>query len=319
MSGLDDIEGLITQLRANGATVRRKAMKEILEIVGKDHNRTSLATMGSGKQNVWVRLIKNAKLAVDKEVAAADKKGRAPRNDEADCLWRLVRLADEKSRQLGPVTEGLLSHVVSVLEDDAAREAYGQVYTQILCKILEEPEYCEQISPQLFENIMYTLLRVLRNSQGKWDAREQRGVAAYARGLQLLLGGYGKDIHEFLDPLIDFFSQWCASMDRGCDRGSTSSLKPVSSVFEALKTLLQLYGTACAPMLRADGPAVLDFVLRRFTKAQRTQREYIVEYLRLHLRIAGAAREGCTDEDRDAIFDAVPTLYRLLVSEQEIA
>lgn len=48
MSGLDDIEGLITQLRANGATVRRKAMKEILEIVGKDHNRTSLATMGSG-------------------------------------------------------------------------------------------------------------------------------------------------------------------------------------------------------------------------------------------------------------------------------
>ena len=57
-------------------------------------------------------------------------------------------------------------------------------------------------------------------------------------------------------------------MDKGCDRGSTSSLKPVSSVFEALKTLLQLYGTACAPMLRADGRGVLDFVLRRFTKAQ---------------------------------------------------
>ena len=57
-------------------------------------------------------------------------------------------------------------------------------------------------------------------------------------------------------------------MDKGCDRSSTSSLKPVSSVFEALKTLLQLYGTACAPMLRADGRGVLDFVLRRFTKAQ---------------------------------------------------
>ncbi|CAN0089626.1 unnamed protein product, partial [Ectocarpus sp. 8 AP-2014] len=108
-------------------------------------------------------------------------------------------------------------------------------------------------------------------------------------------------------------------MDKGCDRGSTSSLKPVSSVFEALKTLLQLYGTACAPMLRSDGSGVLDFVLRRFSKAQRTQREYIVEYLRLHLRIAWAAREGCAEGDRDPIFDAVPTLYRLLVNEQEIA
>ena len=35
-----------------------------------------------------------------------------------------------------------------------------------------------------------------------------------------------------------------------------------------------------------------------------------MEYLRLHLRIAGAAREGCTEVDRDPIFDAVPTLYR---------
>eukprot|EP00903_Cladosiphon_okamuranus_P016144 g14899.t1 len=319
MSSIDDIEGLCTQLRANGATVRRKAIKEVLEIVEKESNRVLLSTMGMGKQSVWVRLVKNAKLAVDIEVANADKKGRLPRNDEADCLWKLVRLADDKSRQLGAVTEKLLTHVGSVLEDDLAREAYGQVYTQILCKILEEPEYCEQISPKLFESTMHTLLRVLRMSQGKWEAREQRGVAAYARGLQLLLSGYGKDIHEFLEPLIDFFSQWCESMDKGCDRGSTSSLKPVSSVFEALKTLLQLYGTACAPMLRADGRGVLDFVLRRFTKAQRTQREYIVEYLRLHLRIAGAAREGCTEVDRDPIFDAVPTLYRLLVNEQEIA
>lgn len=27
------------------------------------------------------------------QVATADKKGRLPRNDEADCLWKLVRLA----------------------------------------------------------------------------------------------------------------------------------------------------------------------------------------------------------------------------------
>ena len=45
-------------------------------------------------------------------------------------------------------------------------------------------------------------------------------------------------------------------------------MKPVSSVFEALKTLLQLYGTACAPMLRAGGVGVLDFVARRFATAQ---------------------------------------------------
>lgn len=53
MSGVDDIEGLITQLRANGATVRRRAMKEILEIVDKDSNRVSLSTMGTG----WALLI----------------------------------------------------------------------------------------------------------------------------------------------------------------------------------------------------------------------------------------------------------------------
>ncbi|CAM9487383.1 unnamed protein product, partial [Ectocarpus sp. 8 AP-2014] len=118
-----------------------------------------------------------------------------PRNDEADCLWKLVRLAGEKPGQLGAVTDTLLAHVVTVLEDDFARKAYGQVYTQILCKILEEPEYCEQISPQLFESTMHTLLRVLRESQGNWEARKQRDVAAYSRGLQLLLSGYGKDIH----------------------------------------------------------------------------------------------------------------------------
>lgn len=76
---------------------------------------------------------------------------------------------------------------------------------------------------------------------------------------------------QFLDPLIDFFSQWCASTDKGCDRGSTSSLKPVSSVFEALKTLLQLYGTACAPTLCANGRGVLEFVLRRFLAAQASE------------------------------------------------
>lgn len=61
---------------------------------------------------------------------------------------------------------------------------------------MQEPEYCEQISPQLFESTMHTLLRVLRESQGNWEARKQRDVAAYSRGLQLLLSGYGKDIHE---------------------------------------------------------------------------------------------------------------------------
>lgn len=46
-------------------------------------------------------------------------------------------LADEKSRQLGAVAMDLLAHVVSVLEDNLARKAYGQVYAQILCKVLE--------------------------------------------------------------------------------------------------------------------------------------------------------------------------------------
>lgn len=48
MASLDDIEGLCTSLRNNGATARRKAMKEILEIAGKESNRVVLSAMGSG-------------------------------------------------------------------------------------------------------------------------------------------------------------------------------------------------------------------------------------------------------------------------------
>lgn len=44
---------------------------------------------------------------------------------------------DDKTRQLGPVAAELLTHVVTVLEDDFSREAYGKVYIQILCTILE--------------------------------------------------------------------------------------------------------------------------------------------------------------------------------------
>lgn len=68
------------------------------------------------------------------------------------------------------------------------------------------------------------------------------------------------------------FSRWCRSLDAAAAAdsrsGGTSSLLPLCSVFEALKTLLQLYGTTCAPMLRQHGRAVLDFVLRRFRTAQ---------------------------------------------------
>lgn len=66
----------------------------------------------------------------------------------------------------------------------------------------QEPEYCEQISKDRFENIMHLLLKVLRKSEGSWDTREHRRVAPYARGLQLLLSGYGKDIHEVLYSLV---------------------------------------------------------------------------------------------------------------------
>lgn len=68
--------------------------------------------------------------------------------------------------------------------------------------------------------------------------------------------------------------------------------------------------TSCFFILRLPTPSSLCPTPPYQNIIQRTQREYIVEYLRLHLRIAGAAREGCTEDDRDAIFDAVPTLYR---------
>lgn len=53
-------------------------------------------------------------------------------------LLSTKRLSDERSpKRLGPVAADLLSHVVSVLEDDLSREAYGQIYTQILYRVLE--------------------------------------------------------------------------------------------------------------------------------------------------------------------------------------
>ncbi|CAM9783719.1 unnamed protein product [Discosporangium mesarthrocarpum] len=309
MPTMDELEGLCTSLRSNGATSRRKAMKEVLELVEKESNRASLAVMTAGKTSMWVRLVKNAKLAVDMEIAAAFKKDRVPRKEEAEFLWKLVRLADERSRQLKPVVADLLRHVVNVLVDDVSREIYAQDYTQILCRLLESPEYCEEIPPKLFENTMHLLLTVL--GQGQDGTDDPRGVAGYARSLQLLLAGYGKDIHEFLDPLIEFFSWWCVRLDRSCERGTGA--QPLSSLFEGLKTLLRLYGTTCAPMLRRHGRGILDFVLRRFSLAQRAQREFILEYLRLHLRIAGMTRGGCEAGEQDPIFDAVPNLYRLKI------
>lgn len=94
------------------------------------------------------------------------------------------------ARELFPTHGNTLTHVLST------RTPKHHPLPMCASTTKQEPEYCEQIPSKLFENTMHTLLKVLRNSQGKWDAREQRGVAAYARGLQLLLSGYGKDIHE---------------------------------------------------------------------------------------------------------------------------
>ncbi|CAM9762904.1 unnamed protein product [Choristocarpus tenellus] len=144
MSILEEVEILCTSLRSNGATARRKAIKDILELIEKESNRASLATIPAGKSSMWVRLIKNAKLAVDMEVATSYKKNRKPRKEESEFLWKLVRLADERYRQLTPVVSELLGHVVNVLVDDVAREVYAQDYTQILCRVLEEsiPPFC---------------------------------------------------------------------------------------------------------------------------------------------------------------------------------
>lgn len=102
------------------------------------------------------------------------------------CLQRSRVCSDARQHMLGTVMH---VHTQHTQRPSATTRVFVHCTKQ-------EQEYCEQISPQLFENTMHTLLRVLRDSQGKWDAREQRGVAAYARGLQLLLSGYGKDIHE---------------------------------------------------------------------------------------------------------------------------
>lgn len=48
MSNIDDLEGLCTSLRDNSATLRRKAIKEILEIIEKDSNRFIISALGEG-------------------------------------------------------------------------------------------------------------------------------------------------------------------------------------------------------------------------------------------------------------------------------
>ena len=48
MWSVEEIEDACRLLRDNGATARRKAIKKVLELTGKESNRAALSTMGSG-------------------------------------------------------------------------------------------------------------------------------------------------------------------------------------------------------------------------------------------------------------------------------
>lgn len=48
MWSVEEIEDACRFLRDNGATARRKAIKRVLELTGKESNRAALSAMGSG-------------------------------------------------------------------------------------------------------------------------------------------------------------------------------------------------------------------------------------------------------------------------------
>lgn len=48
MPTLDEIESLCTSLRSNATTVRRKAIKEVLEVIEKESHRVAFSAMGKG-------------------------------------------------------------------------------------------------------------------------------------------------------------------------------------------------------------------------------------------------------------------------------
>lgn len=48
MWSVEEIEDVLRLLRDNGATNRRKAIKGVLELTGKESNRVVLSSMGSG-------------------------------------------------------------------------------------------------------------------------------------------------------------------------------------------------------------------------------------------------------------------------------
>lgn len=52
------------------------------------------------------------------------------------------------------------------------------------------------MSPELFEGTMNVLLKVLQTCKNSWDVKQHCRAVAYANALQLLLNGYGKDLHE---------------------------------------------------------------------------------------------------------------------------
>lgn len=76
----------------------------------------------------------------------------------------------------------------------------------------QDPEYCEQISEEGFESTVHMLLSMLEQCQGK-DPAKHFSARPYARGLLLLLSGYGKDIHKVIYAAQRLRQSICSSFD----------------------------------------------------------------------------------------------------------
>lgn len=114
-----------------------------------------------------------------------------------------------------------------------------------------------------------------------------------------------RPVHDTQPPLPTISTLACLLGLLACLLACTAQLTALFCSFSYLPTFFCLT------------PTDTDCLNTQHRNMQRTQREFILEYLRLHLRIAGAAREGCKEVGRDPIFDAVPTLYRCAHSSDD--
>jgi hypothetical protein len=256
---------------------------------------------------------------VDLDVAAAKKRKKAPSNDLSAFLLRIVRRAEEGGRLvLSDVLEDLVRHAHEHLSDDTVRPEFAPHYLPMLIKLFEVPRYCNMMRLSQFEEVARCLMEQLveTTSPGSTD---RVLCTEWARAFNALVCNYGGDIHINLLAIVGFVENWCCSLDMA---ESHSMPWPIGHVLQALTAVLQKYGTSCAGHLQRHHK-LCSFVQQIYTKKgalKLSERPLLIEYLRVHLRIASiCASDWLSEESVVPILKSLPSLQRLFFSAEEIA